>query len=294
VSRPISLGYLRPTPARLWAGSWTVIGPTGAGLENPELLEDWDYSANLSIRRRVEVDLAGVRADCGLGEGARLSLVLLWRSSWTGLRGGSPPVSVRDGVNDLALDLRGELLGGALNLEARLILDEAPTRSSLSPGRPGSTLWTSAFRLALEGVGMRFPVVRTPFRESGIPGGDGGVWTLQLDTYDLDASASGNVRLLLNSDHPAVADLLDRPESPSGKMLQEFLHYDLARQLVVAALRHEDLDRAEYDEGSMGELLSSTVNRFFDRSLEQLRGDLRTDPGGLEAEVQARIGLLQG
>ncbi len=78
-------------------------------------------------------------------------------------------------------------------------------------------------------------------------------------------------------------------------MFREFLRFDTARQLVVAALTRDDLDEGTiYGEGTLGELLASTVRQLLPgRSLERLRAEWRLSAGELEAELQAHLRFMQ-
>jgi hypothetical protein len=148
----------------------------------------------------------------------------------------------------------------------------------------------------LEGEGGRFPVLPIDFTAAGIAGGQkSGAWALMCDSRDLSASGAGSVRMLLNTAHPTIRALLEDPDSPNVPAVQEFLRYDTARQLLTLALTDEELsDAVSYEEGTLGELLISIVRTIFPaRNLEALRGDWRSFPGELEAEIQARLRFLE-
>jgi hypothetical protein len=294
LSQPVSFGFLRPQRSRVEAGPWTVLVEGAAAVENPEIVRDWDYMTDLRVVRALEVDLDGLRADCGLSLQSRLEAVITWQSSWTGLRGAGQTTALRNGMNTLDVELTGPSLGGRLNLEARVVLAKPGGGGPLSPRRPGSTLWTDGTRIALEGSGMRFPVIPVPFDVAGLAGGRQGTWALTVEASDLSASGAGSVLLYLNSRHPIVQELLELPDLPRAQALQQFIHFDVARQLFVQALQHQDLDESqEYEEDSLGTLMLSLISRLFpDRELTTLRGDYRTSPGELEAEIQARLGFL--
>jgi hypothetical protein len=272
-----------------------VTMPGGRELESPDSAPDWDYFTPLHIERDIEVDLRGLKADCGLDDQAIIAGVVTWHSSWTNLRGCTPPAPIRDGLNTLALELPGEVLGGRLTIESRLILGAAVHSGlSLAPHRAASTLWAESHRVTLEGTGGRFPVLPLSFAASGIAGGRAGLWALILETTDLSAAGVGSLRLLLNTDHPALRSLLSERDSADVRWLQEFLRFDTTRQLLEFALANDELATdADYDEGTLGELLASVVKRLFPhRDLEDLRGDWRIAPGELQAELQARLRFL--
>jgi hypothetical protein len=262
--------------------------------EDPEILPDWDYFTDLRVARSLFVDLPQLLEDTGLDNNSVVSAVLTWHSSWTGLRGSSNPISLMDGENHLAIDLEGERLGGRLALETRIVLENASTAHPLAPHRRGSTLWADSTRVVLEGSGARFPVVPAPFDKSGIAAGRLGAWSLSIESDDLSASSNGSLRLYLNSSHPAVNAMLSTPGSPEAQALADFIRYDVARQLMVRALTHKDLDdEVVYESDSLGEMFSTLLDGLFpDRDLATLRGDYNTASGELEAELQGRLGLM--
>lgn len=269
----------------------------GREYERPETIPDWDYFTSLYIECVLDIQLSHTLEDCALDSGASLATVLGWHSSWTNLRGTSEPVRLVEGENSATLTLPGELLGGRLTLDCRLVLaDAGQSRHSLAPHRSASTLWSETIRIGLEGEGGRFPVLPVDFTIAGIAGGqESGAWALMCDSRDLLASGAGSVRMLLNTAHPTMRMLLEDPDSPNAPTVQEFLRYDTARQLLTLALTDEELsDSVSYEEGTLGELLISIVRTIFPaRDLEALRGDWRSFPGELEAEIQARLRFLR-
>lgn len=293
MTAPISYGYLRPDRKRLNPGPWTVVTADDVVHEDPEIVPDWDYFTDLRVVRSLKIDLPGLLSDCNLDGGSVVGAVIAWQSSWTGLRGASAMKPLVNGENVLELPLSGESLGGRLTLSLRVVLGHANGGAPLAPNRPGSLLWSDMARVALEGSGSRFPVVPVAFEESGLAGGRTGAWYLNIEMLDLTASGSGSLRLYLNPSHPAIKEMLDQPETDASRQLAEFIHYDVARQLVVQALLSDELDdQIAYESDSLGDMLIALLARLFpDRDLRTLQGDYRTTPGELEAEIQGRLGL---
>ncbi len=103
------------------------------------------------------------------------------------------------------------------------------------------------------------------------------------------------MRLFLNSENENIQKLLAEPTAEQSRILAEVIRSDVARQMLFRALGHADLDlRTDYELGSVGEVLAGFIRRFFaHRDVNTLRGDMRTIPGDLEAELQAQIGFLE-
>jgi hypothetical protein len=292
---PISVGYRLPALDRVQAGPWLcLMGVASDELSNPAELEEWDYFTDVIVRRELVVDLDGIRSDCGLDDAANIGLALSWHSSRTNLRGYGSVVDADVGSNFLSLSLKGEQLGGRLTLGCRLVVLHDQLPKPATPSRAGSILWSDEHRVTLEGSGSRFPVVQLDFGTAGVGGGRVGAWALHCDSDDLDASALGSLRLLVNTAHPRVRLTLDQPDSAEASLIGNMMQFDIYRQLVVYALNHQELeDTFSYEEGTLGAALMLLIRRIYpDRSLEELRGVFRTVPGDFEAELQGRVGLL--
>lgn len=294
---PVSLGYLTPALDHVRAGPWSVSSANGQTLTANGVLQGWDYFTPVHVERELTVDLRAIRRDCGLPDASVISGVLAWNSSLTNVRGAASTEITEIPTTTLHLDLDPTCLGGTLTVHSRLVLARShPGVSRLAPRRAGSILWSDEIRIVLEGEGQRFPLWPLDFVKGGVGGGraESG-WCLQGTTADLSSSGIGSLRLLLNSENPAVRNLLDAPESTSSARLQQFLHYDVVRQLVMAALHSEDLASGlEYEAGTLGDLLIRIASRVFaGRPLDSLRGEYRDWPGEFEAELQGRLRFLE-
>lgn len=289
----ISRGYRVPRNDAVHVGAWSVILNGRPEVDAVEAVPDWDYYSRLRIERHIHFDPEEVRRQAGLAEGDRLSGVVIWQSTWTGLRGSSAPVEVAGGTTTVGLELDGAELGGELVLETRVIAFPGPeARPKIVAHRPGSILWTHADRLALEGSGSRFPLLPTDFTQSGFAGGRQGLWSLHIEASDLSASALGVMRLYVNSSHPKVTAMLASEPDEDGERLRTFMRFDVARQLLSIALRHEELVLDDsYPEASLGAVLVRLV-RLFHRPLDELQVQYRNIPGDIEAEFQALTGYL--
>lgn len=292
---PVSAGYIRPRAGVIRAASWLLVDSRGDTDELPDALADWDYHQSIHVTTNLEV-VGDLRAETDLPSTASIRAHLQWHSTGTGLRGSGPVVELEDGSTRVNLHLAGDQLGGTLNLEVRVILGglNGPTISPYAASRPGAILWSEGRKTHLEGAGTRFPVTQLSFANTGIAGGLGAAWCLQLDSSDLADSAAGSLRLFLNTDQEHVREYLQRPELPTAEQFTRNVRFAIQRQLVAIACEHEELDTdTDYESGSLGELLATLVRQVFpNRDLRSLQGDLRRNPGEFEAELQARAGYL--
>lgn len=293
--RSVSRGYLVPPEVSVRAKAWTVRLSDGVEVDAVDAVPDWDYFTPVRLRRSVVVDRDSVIESCQLDSAASLSIVAIWHSSWTGLRDSTKPFPVNGDGCELVFELPGNVLGGILTIETRLLLDQpGDRRSPLAAHRPGSILWSDRSSLALEGEGSRFPLVPISFATANLAAGRMGLWCLMIETMDLEASALGALRLYVNTDNPLAADLLASVPDPTAVQLLRFIQFDVARQLLHFGLGHGELDMNEnYPEASLGQVLVNLL-RLFHSPLAELRARFRTEPGDLEAEFQSLTRLFEG
>ncbi|OHV42029.1 MULTISPECIES: hypothetical protein [Pseudofrankia] len=293
---PVSLGFLTPKPGDIRGADWHLTAVGHPVTDDPTRLPEWDYFKDVKVHRTLEVDLPKVLADCRLPADARLEATISWHSSWTNLRGALPGIPISSRATELELKLPGEQLGGRLTLDTHVLLRRpGASQHPLAPARPGTTLWTESTIVDLGSDAQRFPVVAVDFAHAGIADGRGGAWALSIEETDLAASATGAVRLYLNSAHPRIRQILDAVEPSADVELREIIFYDAARTLLTFAASHDDLDdEAEHDAGTLGDLLVGLVRVCFqDRGVAGMRGLLRESPGEFATELQASLRLLE-
>lgn len=289
----ISRGYLVPSRDAVTTGPWSVSLNGQPEVDAVDAVPDWDYFSSLRVERQIHLDPDAIRRQSGLADQDLISGVVIWQSTWTGLRGSSPPVDVIGPSATVELELDGAQLGGELVLETRVITFPGPgSRPKIVAHRPGSILWTHTDRLALEGTGSRFPLLPTDFTQSGFARGRDGLWSLFVESSDLSASALGVMRLYVNSSHPRIAAMLASDPEADTRQLRAFMRYDVARQLLAVALHHDELVLDDsYPDASLGAVLVRLV-RLFHRPLDELQIQNRNAPGDLESEFQALTGYL--
>jgi len=288
MSSPISLGYLRPDPARIRSAQPEIR--SGDRATTDLSVPDWHYLTDLTVEWDLEVDREELVKDCGLTAGARIGAMLGWRSERTNVRASGTVVDVVNGQNTLTALLPGADLGGAVTIEARIVLLEPDLAAEqLAPRRSGSLLWQHTHRIILEGSGGRFPTTATDFSSAGLPGGDAGMWYLEVSSSDLEASITQALRLYLNSTNAAIRNMLDNPAADSSHQILRFLRYETARQLLVTALRDEVFDdRADYGRGTLGDVLVTLLRIYLPhRDVTQLRNDYNMNPAEVDAELLA-------
>lgn len=291
MSRPVSFGYLTPPAEAITSkpGSWIVTPVGGKPLADPEALDNWQYATNIEVEKTIDVDLSRVLSAINLGRDDEIRAVLVASASKTGIQRSSTPTVLRDGENTLSLQLLGSECGGHVRFRVLVSSGVASGASRLAPRRAGSVLWSEEHKVFLEGDRSRFPTEIVSFAvHPTAPAA--AAWSVEIETSDLAAPALGCVRLLLNSDHPAYARLTSTPDAPDSVRTREFMRFDVARQLVTAALMTEEFGADEYEEGSLGWVLRARLVNYFGEEgdeVDSLRARWRTSPWECDAELQA-------
>lgn len=278
-------GFLEPDPALFRLGD-PVFSVNGVEEPDPEVVEGWDYSADLSVAWEVEIDKVRLLEQCGLGPSTDLRLGFRWRSGKTSLYGSGLGAGAVDGLNQIRASVPAGRSGGVLTISMYVLVMsvQAHECSPLAARHPGSILWTESRQAFLEGVGSRFPLVAVEFPPGEL---QKGMWEFAPTTTDLEASAMGSFNLRLNSAHHTVRKLLDSPKAVESKLLQNVLKADLHRHLISWALREGSVIFS-YEEDTVGGVLGSTFRRFFsERDFEEMRSTMESQPWRVEARIQA-------
>jgi hypothetical protein len=276
---------------RIRPGAWSV-SYAGRDLLGPRELDGWDYAADLTVSRRVEVDHDPMMADCDLAPDAVVALVTTWFARGTSTRGVSRPCLVEgtDALNVTTV-LPGGELGGMLELTSRLVLLQPGSFGGpLTAHRVGSILWESSPHvIALEGSLARFPISEVDFA-SHHAFSNGALWALGWDPSDLERPTLGAICLYINSAHPARVDLTGPAPNPT---LIDALRVDISRTLIDGALDDPDYDHSEERDGEslgsvLGRLIATTFPGLDTAGVRQLRRSRRSY---YESSIQAAIGI---
>lgn len=293
---PKAVPYLLPPDVVVAVQPWCFAD----GSELGDRLDHWDPFVELDMVRIVEVDLDETRRSCQLPEDAAFALVATWSSNRTRITGDGTVVefgnlsgTVRTA---LALTVPGSESGGRLILRTRFVLrhpGQAP--SPISPRRVGAILWEEEYAIAVEGGAARFPITAVDF--SAIPHcPDTAAWILEWDSGDLEAPVLGGMRLLVNSGHESLPDMLRSGSSdPRARMLRSFVTFDVARSLIAGALRNDRfVDSPEsFEDGTVGRMIFELISLCWPgKPISTMRSRIDDDVALVNAEIQAHFGIL--
>ena len=177
-----------------------------------------------------------------------------------------------------------------LNLRAHLVHSGDNERSVW---RTGARLAeTPEHRVRLEGEGSRFPTEAVSFESLGY---ERALWTLRVSFETLDENFMGAVLLLVNTDHPSGAALL-QPDQSLGEVLTAFLRRDILIRLVTAIAAQPDAleawnpppaDPEDGPDQSLGSVVDSTCRLLTTFDLKELVSVLNENPERFDRIVQA-------
>ncbi len=262
-------------------------------------LDHWDSDLTLCLYRGVLVDLDLLRDSSGATGLADMALAVVWRSDRTRLRGAGTPVALDcyEGTVALsvAVDIPGRIAGGSLELQTMVVRTaEAPDATPIVARRAGSVLWRDRVLIALEGDAARFPVTVVDFQS--LPGFDPcAAWALEWSPHDLNQPVLGAIRLLVNARSAALVAALGDENDPARVTIGSMVRFDVARSLVHGVLANDEFVSGprEFEPDSVGRMLGDLLDRYWPGAdLPGLAGRARTAPHRLDAELQARTGLL--
>jgi hypothetical protein len=149
-----------------------------------------------------------------------------------------------------------------------------------------------ATTIILEGDGSRFPTQALSFADAGLP--SDAPWHLSLAYDEPEDAFAGAVQLFLNTDHKRIADMIGPDGDPDSVAdIQGHLSFDVARQLILSAVRDERLDsRTDWGEDTVGAVLEALCGRTSRRNAVGCRAAHEQDANSFETELKAQLGYM--
>lgn len=275
-------------PASVTFGDWW-IERDAARVALPDLLGGWDYASKEIVGLTLTLDEDLFLESTGLRNLSDVEMLLVGDCKDSQVRvvsrhtlaAGAP---VRNAAFDLALPA-GQL-AGSLSLMAIVVLARNLPRTGdrIAYLRGARLISSKPTVVALEGEASRFPTEPVAFSHLYLPDAP---WTLQ-NTYDsLKASFMGGVRLLVNTEHPVGRMLLD---GATADRVSGIAMADVIRLLVADVSDHtDDLDSADYEEGSVASVLDNMCEFYLGRELSAAIELYQTEPLQFDRLLHERV-----
>ena len=298
MKRARTLPYRRADDETVQASSWH-LGEAGSGKELTDHIPGWDVKLSIQLAQRLRIDAGALRSQTGMPPHATLKLLVRWLCSSTRRRGVQTIATLPpDGIveREIHLQLRGADLGGTLELATVVMLSAALPRAPIRAWMPGTVLWDSVNELRLEGSGSRFPMTAVPFSKAHYSLPNHAAWHLDFDD-DLSLPVLGSVMLYINEENPTVKQMLSDPDAPAAQTASAVLQFDVAAQLVRAAIASESFRNRQnpWPRDSLGMVMERLLKTRFRRDEhEAMRQDMVERPGQFASMLQDRLRFLAG
>lgn len=292
-----ALPYRVPSSSVVQADEWALLLGEEQ-VELPDALRDWDYQMDLSLRRRVQIDLDRARAESRLAPGTALNLTVVWTATGSNLRAPAQRIRIEGAGTEalrLSADLRGVDLGGLLVLDTALVLAESSYEGDpTAPHLAGSVLWSDRRTVRLQGDAPQFPMAVIDFAKTSFP--NEAAWHLQISGSLLGATM-GSLLLLVNERSKVTTTAFANAARarPLDRVVLSSVYADLARTMIEHALRHpEFVDGAEFPEDTLGStLMSLFITLFPGQSITDLRLRLDQSPSLFASDIQAAVKMFE-
>lgn len=277
-------------------GNWLVSRDGAAPERVEDRVESWDYTTPISFGLTVDVeDPDALEASSGCSA-TDLAVVVLVDCASSGARyHRSVSLQELDGSPPLMVDVPVGVLANQVRLSAHVVLMCPLEPDGLRAARPSARLAESSTKsVVLEGDVHRFPTEAVSFKDLRL---EPAAWTVRVEYASLEDSFVGSVRLLLNTDHPAAATLLEVGDAGS-KPFHSFLRLDVVRQLVMTVALDQGLDLRDRlpdadGDGSLRAGLEALCETFLSMDLASAVQLARDDPARFERRAQAGVEFLE-
>lgn len=269
------------------------LGDKGIPLEPVrELLEDWDYARDLTLRASIRLDwqlaadaleveadslviAAALHVGTGQGRLPRRTAILA--------RG---TLSKSQTHVVLEAELHGSQLSSRITGHIHLSLGaSAHGASALSPILPGSRLWSTDFDVLIEdGGSSRFPISSLSFKDA-FPNSSHlfSPWYLEWRPGDLHSDFSSSVSLYVNEDEEEFHKRFHAGDRLTVQSVIGGVAFELCS---VALMSEEGFDIDMFEAGSVGAVISHwLVQAFGHTAARSAKGELERDPGAFFASM---------
>jgi hypothetical protein len=273
-----------------WSDWW--IERDGKRSPLPTFLTGWDYACEETVGLSAIIDESLLLESTGLDNLGDIEVLLMadCKDSHRRITSRHWLQGTTSGDNfEMSLRLPARELAGSIHLSAHVVLARTTgDRTDRTARLHGARLLSSKrVTVMLEGDAARFPTEPVPFSELRL---DNAPWTLLTTYEDFFDSFMGNIRLLVNTEHPVGQMLL---ESASADRVAGLVRADVMRLLIASAAEREDeIIDSDFDEGSVGQVLETMCDFFLSQGLRTMMRMYRDDPVHFDRLIHDRINPL--
>lgn len=292
-----ALPYREPSEDVVVCEPWRLVLEEGE-IDLPPFLPDWDYQMDVTLRRKIHVDVGRAQSEAGLFPGTPLTIAAVWSATGSNLRAPGAKVVMSDPrPHDVQLDftIRGTELGGELVLATSLVLAQAvPDAGPAAPRRAGSVLWNDQHSMRLQGDAAQFPVAVIDFANTSFA--EEAAWHLQVPET-MYQSTMGKLLLLVNEQNEQVTSAFTNAGNPSkiDQVVLASVKADVTRTMLEHALCDPEFcDDETFPDDTWGMTLKDLFDRIFPgRSITDVRLQFQRSPSTFASDLQASLNALE-
>ena len=292
----IAYPFLRIPKDAVEFSGWFIGDPGTPLLPASDVLTDWDYARDLTVRANLKIDWPAASLALGFGDGSWSAMAQLVIGTGQGhlprqIRYVTQqPLSDHSSVATLEFIVPGSSLSSQLVARIEIVLSApAASASPLSPHMKGARLWMHELDVLIEdGGSSRFPVSSISFKAAfADKPHEYAPWYVQWRPEDIGGDFSSKVVLYVNSDEK---EFLDRFLQGERATIQTVLG-GVASQMCSTILlcKDEDLDLDVFEDGSVGAVVRHWLQQAFpsEVGIAGIVKLLESDPGAFHASLIA-------
>lgn len=269
------------------------LGDTGKPLEPvQELLQDWDYARDLTVRASIQVDWQAAADALELDSDSLVIVASLHVGTGQGRLPRRTTVMAKERMSKLQTravleaDLDGAQLSSRITGHIHLSLGCAAERgSALSPSEPGSRLWSTDFDILIEdGGSSKFPVSSLSFAEA-FPESwhQFSPWYVEWRPGDLHSDFSSSVALYVNADDKEFHERFHTGDRLTVQSVLGGVAFELCSAVLTS---DDDFAIGSFEEGSVGAVISHWLVQALGPTVARsAKGQLERDPGAFFASM---------
>ncbi|WP_099496179.1 hypothetical protein [Stenotrophomonas maltophilia] len=269
------------------------LGDKGMPLEPArELLEDWDYARNLTLRASIRLDWQTAADVLEVDADSLVIVATLHVGTGQGRLPRRTAILAKESLSKtqthvvLTAELDGSQLSSRITGHIHLSLGAGVEgASALSPRLPGSRLWSTDFDVLIEdGGSSRFPISSLSFKDA-FPESTHvfSPWYLEWRPSDLHSDFSSSVSLYVNEDEEEFHKRFHAGDRLTVQSVIGGVAFELCS---VALMSEEGFDIDTFEEGSVGAVISHWLVQAFGQTVARsAKGVLERDPGAFFASM---------
>lgn len=292
----VAYPFLRIPEDAVEFSGWFIGDPGAPLLPASDVLADWDYARDLTVRANLKIDWPAASLALGFGDESWSAMAQLVIGTGQGHLPRQIRYATQQHLSNLSPTANLEFVLPASSLSAQLvarieILLIAPSTSAspLSPRMKGARLWTQELDVLIEdGGSSRFPVSSISFKAAfADKPHEFAPWYVQWRPEDIAGDFSSKVVLYVNSDEKEFLEKFLQGERATIQSVLGGVASHICSTILLR--KDEDLDLDVFEDGSVGAVVRHWLQQAFpnEGGTSGIVKLLENDPGAFHASLIA-------